>query len=105
MYFSGGKCIQDDSDELIAEQGKLSEGEVAVTKAGSLACSWVLHAVGPTWKGGSKGNVSSALDCLKRLYSCVCVFRCVCVLGGLCRGCSAYFKFLRLTPEGRLGDF
>ena len=55
--FLGGSCIQEESDELIAKQGDLSEGEVVVTGAGSLGCSWILHAVGPTWKGGLKGKI------------------------------------------------
>ena len=51
----GGSSIQDESDELIEEKGRLDEGDVEVTGAGAMPCSHVLHAVGPIWKGGHQG--------------------------------------------------
>ncbi|KAL8582502.1 hypothetical protein ACOMHN_066594 [Nucella lapillus] len=52
---AGGWTIQEESDEIVA-CGRLMEGEVVVTRAGSLPCSHILHAVGPIWNGGQKGE-------------------------------------------------
>ncbi|XP_076464945.1 protein mono-ADP-ribosyltransferase PARP14-like isoform X2 [Babylonia areolata] len=52
---AGGPSIQEESDEVVAKES-LREGEVAVTGAGTLNCSHVLHAVGPIWSGGHQGE-------------------------------------------------
>jgi len=52
----GGVVIQNESDVYIAKNGKLEEGGVAVTSAGTLPCKNVLHAVGPMWHGGKQGE-------------------------------------------------
>ncbi len=46
-----GKSIQDESDLYLAKKGKVEEGGVVVTGAGSLLCKHVFHAVGPMWHG------------------------------------------------------
>lgn len=43
----GGQIIQDESDRL----GKIRIGGAAVTGAGRLPAKWVIHAVGPVWRG------------------------------------------------------
>jgi len=52
----GGKVIQDESDLYVAKKGRVDEGGVVVTSAGSLPCKHVLHAVGPVWHGGVQGE-------------------------------------------------
>lgn len=48
----GGDIIQDESDRWISQNGEVPTGQVAVTVAGALPCKWVIHAVGPVWRGG-----------------------------------------------------
>jgi len=52
----GGKSIQDESDLWVSKYGRLEEGGVAVTKAGSLVSKHIFHAVGPIWHGGVEGE-------------------------------------------------
>ncbi|KXJ27279.1 uncharacterized protein LOC110236553 [Exaiptasia diaphana] len=52
----GGISIQQESDNYIAKHGAVPTGEVAITKAGNLPCKAIIHAVGPIWDGGSKGE-------------------------------------------------
>ncbi|KAH3743855.1 Appr-1-p processing protein [Pelomyxa schiedti] len=53
---TGGRIIQEESDLWIATHGRLQDGEVAITHAGTLPCKWVIHAVGPMWHGGAEGE-------------------------------------------------
>ncbi len=57
---NGGYKIQEESNEYIRKNGKVTTGEVAVTKAGDLKASYIIHAVGPIWHGG-KNNEDSLL--------------------------------------------
>ena len=50
----GGYVIQEQSDRWVREHGRVPTGEVAVTGGGSLACRYVIHAVGPIWQGGER---------------------------------------------------
>ena len=49
---AGGKIIQEESDEYVRKYGPVKTGEVAVTSAGNLFAKYVIHAVGPIWRGG-----------------------------------------------------
>jgi O-acetyl-ADP-ribose deacetylase len=45
----GGPAIQQESDDWVLKHGLVSHAEPAYTRAGSLPCSYVIHAVGPVW--------------------------------------------------------
>lgn len=70
----GGNQIQADSDEFVAKHGPVKTGGIAVTEAGNLPCSVIIHAVGPVWEGGQKGEdkclrdamYNSLVECHKR---------------------------------------
>ncbi len=44
----GGPTIQEQCDEI----GHCKTGEAVVTGAGNLRARWIIHAVGPVWRGG-----------------------------------------------------
>ena len=56
----GGQIIQKESDEYVKKHGPVPTGEVAVTSGGKLKAKYVIHAVGPIWRGG-KNNEDSLL--------------------------------------------
>jgi O-acetyl-ADP-ribose deacetylase (regulator of RNase III) len=62
----GGPSIQEECDRI----GTCAVGQAVVTKAGNLPARWVIHAVGPVWKGGSFGEemllASAVLQALRR---------------------------------------
>jgi O-acetyl-ADP-ribose deacetylase (regulator of RNase III) len=62
----GGPTIQEECDLI----GTCAVGQAVVTKAGKLRSKWVIHAVGPVWKGGSYGEemllASAVLQALRR---------------------------------------
>jgi len=62
----GGPTIQEECDRI----GTCAVGQAVVTKAGKLPAKWIIHAVGPVWKGGSYGEemllASAVLQALRR---------------------------------------
>ncbi len=65
----GGRVIQEESDRWVREHGLVRTGTAAITSAGMLPCRYVIHTVGPVWRGGGQGEdallasaVRSALD-------------------------------------------
>lgn len=62
----GGASIQTECDTI----GGCAVGEAVVTGAGNLSARWVIHAVGPVWRGGDSGEemllASAVRSALKR---------------------------------------
>jgi O-acetyl-ADP-ribose deacetylase (regulator of RNase III) len=62
----GGPTIQEECDKI----GTCAVGQAVVTRAGKLRAKWVIHAVGPVWKGGNYGEemllASAVLQALRR---------------------------------------
>jgi O-acetyl-ADP-ribose deacetylase (regulator of RNase III) len=62
----GGPKIQEECDKI----GTCAVGQAVVTRAGKLKCKWIIHAVGPVWKGGTFGEemllASAVLQSLRR---------------------------------------
>ena len=62
----GGPTIQEECDKI----GTCTVGQAVVTRAGRLKAKWVIHAVGPVWKGGNFGEemllASAVLQALRR---------------------------------------
>jgi O-acetyl-ADP-ribose deacetylase len=55
--------------ELLEEcraHGGCPTGEVRVTKGYRLPARWVIHTVGPVWKGGDKGEPDLLASCYRR---------------------------------------
>ncbi|NNF68302.1 MAG: hypothetical protein HKN01_00910 [Acidimicrobiia bacterium] len=47
---AGGPAIQADSDRWVAENGPVKPGAAAVTTAGEMPATWVIHVVGPRYR-------------------------------------------------------
>jgi O-acetyl-ADP-ribose deacetylase (regulator of RNase III) len=48
----GGSAIQEECDRI----GYCPVGQAVVTGGGNLPAHWVIHAVGPVWRGGEEGE-------------------------------------------------
>jgi O-acetyl-ADP-ribose deacetylase (regulator of RNase III) len=48
----GGRTIQEECDRI----GYCPVGQAVITGAGNLPARWVIHAVGPVWRGGDEGE-------------------------------------------------
>jgi len=52
----GGTAILDDCKKIVATQGKCKTGEAVITTAGNLPAKFVVHTVGPVWRGGNNNE-------------------------------------------------
>jgi O-acetyl-ADP-ribose deacetylase len=48
------------------ELGGCQTGQAKATRAGRLRAEWVIHAVGPVWRGGARGEPALLASCYRR---------------------------------------
>jgi len=53
IHRDGGKAILDECIQIRKKQGGCKVGEAVITTAGNLPAKYVIHTVGPVWKGGN----------------------------------------------------
>jgi O-acetyl-ADP-ribose deacetylase (regulator of RNase III) len=53
-----GPGLDEESRQWVEDHGQVETGQVAVTGGGRLRCLKVIHAVGPVWQGGKKGEAA-----------------------------------------------
>ena len=53
---AGGPGIQTESDDHVRTKGKVRPGSAVCLSAGYLPCKRIVHAVGPRWNGGQRGE-------------------------------------------------
>jgi O-acetyl-ADP-ribose deacetylase (regulator of RNase III) len=52
IHRAGGSAILEECRAIVARQGGCKVGEAVVTTAGNLPAQYVIHTVGPIWRGG-----------------------------------------------------
>ena len=58
IHRAGGPEIHEECLRIVAEQGRLPAGKAVITKGGKLPARFVIHTVGPIWRGGRSGEAS-----------------------------------------------
>lgn len=58
IHRHGGPRILEDCQKIVDEEGPLPPGEAVITCAGDLHAKYVIHTVGPIWRGGITGEAS-----------------------------------------------
>lgn len=56
IHRAAGPKLLEACKEVRDRQGPCPTGQAVMTEAGELPAKWVIHAVGPRWHGGSKGE-------------------------------------------------
>lgn len=56
IHAAGGPAIAEECRRVVAENGPLSPGRAVATGAGNLPARSVIHALGPVWYGGERGE-------------------------------------------------
>ena len=65
IHRAGGPAILEECKKIVAKQGGCPPGEAVITTAGNLPSKFVIHTVGPVWKGGKKNEPAKLADCYK----------------------------------------
>ncbi|MFZ5948967.1 MAG: O-acetyl-ADP-ribose deacetylase [Stygiobacter sp.] len=52
IHRAGGKIIHEECMKIVEKQGGCPTGEAVFTSAGNLPAKYVIHTVGPIWRGG-----------------------------------------------------
>ncbi len=63
IHRAGGPAILEDCKRIIAKQGRLPTGEAVITTAGNLPSQYVIHTVGPVWRGGNRNESQLLRNC------------------------------------------
>jgi O-acetyl-ADP-ribose deacetylase (regulator of RNase III) len=56
IHCAGGPVILSECREIVARQGRCATGEAVITSGGNLPAKFVIHAVGPIWRGGNNNE-------------------------------------------------
>ena len=56
IHRAAGPALMRECDKVRAAQGGCPTGSAVITPAGDLPCRYVIHAVGPVWRGGGKSE-------------------------------------------------
>ena len=56
IHRAGGLAILEQCKQIVARQGRLPTGKAVITTGGNLKAKYVIHTVGPVWRGGSQGE-------------------------------------------------
>lgn len=56
IHHAGGPQILAECREIVARQGRCATGEAVITSGGNLPAKYVIHTVGPIWRGGNNNE-------------------------------------------------
>ncbi|MCK4402978.1 MAG: O-acetyl-ADP-ribose deacetylase [Dehalococcoidia bacterium] len=69
IHRAGGPAILEECKQIVSRQGRLPTGKTVITTGGNLKARYVIHTVGPIWRGGSRNEAellkSAYWECLK----------------------------------------
>lgn len=65
IHRAGGPEILAECREIRRRQGGCPTGEAVITTAGRLAARYVIHTVGPVWRGGESGEPRLLASCYR----------------------------------------
>ena len=62
IHRAGGPVILEECQRWVRANGKLPTGQAMITSAGNMPSNYVIHTVGPIWRGGSKNEPKLLAD-------------------------------------------
>ncbi|WP_460568749.1 O-acetyl-ADP-ribose deacetylase [Flaviaesturariibacter terrae] len=65
IHRAGGPRILEECRAIVARQGSCPTGEAVITSGGNLPAKYVIHTVGPVWKGGRNGEAELLARCYR----------------------------------------
>ncbi len=65
IHRAGGPAILAACQEIRRRQGRLPPGQAVITPGGALPARYVIHTVGPVWRGGEQGEADLLSSCYR----------------------------------------
>ncbi|RPD47354.1 O-acetyl-ADP-ribose deacetylase [Paracnuella aquatica] len=65
IHRAGGPAILEECRKIVARQGGCPTGSAVMTTAGRLPAQYVIHTVGPVWRGGKNGEPQLLAQCYR----------------------------------------
>lgn len=62
---AGGDAVTNACNAIRAQQGGCPTGKAVITTGGNLPAQYIIHTVGPVWKGGDAGEPELLASCYK----------------------------------------
>jgi O-acetyl-ADP-ribose deacetylase (regulator of RNase III) len=59
IHRAGGPAILEECRRIVVERGRLPPGQAVITTGGQLPARFVIHTVGPVWRGGGSGEAET----------------------------------------------
>ena len=59
IHRAGGPAILDQCKRIVAQSGRLPAGQAVITTGGNLKARYVIHTVGPVWRGGNSNEADT----------------------------------------------
>ena len=63
IHRAGGPAILAECRKIVSEIGSLPAGKAVITTAGNLPAKYVIHTVGPVYRGGDHGEAENLASC------------------------------------------
>jgi O-acetyl-ADP-ribose deacetylase len=63
IHAAGGPRILEECVQIVKNIGRLPPGQAVITTAGDMPAKFVIHTVGPIWRGGTKGEAQILASC------------------------------------------
>lgn len=63
IHEAGGPAILAECRQIVSKIGSLPAGKAVITTGGNLAAKYVIHTVGPVYRGGEQGEAEKLASC------------------------------------------
>jgi len=63
IHRAGGTAILEECRKIVSRIGRLPAGKAVITTGGKLPAKYVIHTVGPVWRGGGAGEEGTLASC------------------------------------------
>ncbi len=65
IHRAGGAKILEECKDIVARQGGCKTGEAVITSGGKLPAKYIIHTVGPVWRGGNEMEAEKLSNCYR----------------------------------------